>query len=319
MENKPYPVLVSISCITYNHSAYIREAIDGFLMQKTNFKFEVLIHDDASTDGTSDIIREYEKKYPDIIKPIYQTENQYSKGDGTVGRIQRNRAKGKYYALCEGDDYWTDPCKLQKQVDFLEANPEYVFTFHDCETLEQNTGIKHLRVGNRKIDEVVDLESVIVQNNIPTASIIYRNIIDWTSIPKMFSTMRKGDYVLVVLLAEKGLGKYLPGAMSVYRIHEGGVWSGANQEYRNDEDVKFYIYLNEYFSDRKVRNAIKAKLNFCKTNIALAKIRKGNFISGIFIYIMHMNLIGNKKLRTKLIKIPGAFKSGLLNLFHNSN
>lgn len=109
--------LVSIDFITYNHEAYIRDALEGFLMQKTNFTFEVLIHDDASTDQTANIIQEYEKKYPDIIKPIYQTENQYSKGVEITTQIQFPHARGKYIALCKGDDYRKDHFKLQKQVD----------------------------------------------------------------------------------------------------------------------------------------------------------------------------------------------------------
>jgi glycosyltransferase involved in cell wall biosynthesis len=116
---------VSISCITYNQENYIRRTIEGFLMQKTTFPVEILIHDDASTDNTARIVREYEQKYPQLIKPIYQLENQHSKRDGTIGRIQKGRAKGKYYATCEGDDYWIDPLKLQKQVDFMESNPDY--------------------------------------------------------------------------------------------------------------------------------------------------------------------------------------------------
>lgn len=116
---------VSISCITYNHEPYIRDCLEGFLMQKTNFPFEILIHDDASTDKTADIIREYEAKYPDVIKPIYQTENQYSKGVKVSLVYNYPRAKGKYIALCEGDDFWTDPDKLQIQYDFMEANPDY--------------------------------------------------------------------------------------------------------------------------------------------------------------------------------------------------
>ena len=127
MEEQP---LVTIQCITYNHEPYIRQCLEGFVMQKTNFKFEAIVHDDASTDKTADIVREYAEKYPDIIKPIYETENQYSKSDGSLGRIMNAHTKGKYIALCEGDDYWTDPLKLQKQVDFLEANPEYVLTCH---------------------------------------------------------------------------------------------------------------------------------------------------------------------------------------------
>jgi len=117
--------LVSICCLAYNHEPYIRQCLDGFLMQRTMFSIEVLIHDDASTDRTSEIIREYEVKYPDIIKPIYQKENQYSKGIGVTHVFQFPRAKGKYIAMCEGDDYWIDPLKLQKQVDFLEDNPDY--------------------------------------------------------------------------------------------------------------------------------------------------------------------------------------------------
>ena len=116
--------LVSIDCITYNHKQYIRDAIEGFLMQITNFPVEILIHDDASTDGTVEIIREYEKQYPWLIKPVYQTENQYSKHNSfiSISKIQYGRALGKYIAFCEGDDYWTDHYKLQKQVDFLESN-----------------------------------------------------------------------------------------------------------------------------------------------------------------------------------------------------
>ena len=116
--------LVSINCITYNHKQYIRDAIEGFLMQITNFPVEILIHDDASTDGTVEIIREYEKQYPWLIKPVYQTENQYSKHNSfiSISKIQYGRALGKYIAFCEGDDYWTDHYKLQKQVDFLESN-----------------------------------------------------------------------------------------------------------------------------------------------------------------------------------------------------
>jgi len=124
--------LVSISCITYNHAKYIRDAIESFLMQKTNFTYEILIHDDASTDGTENIIREYKKKYPDIIKPLYETENQWSKGIRGSAVFNFPRALGKYIAMCEGDDYWTDPYKLQKQVGFLEINEEYGLVHGDC-------------------------------------------------------------------------------------------------------------------------------------------------------------------------------------------
>jgi glycosyltransferase involved in cell wall biosynthesis len=140
-QNPSNTPLVSIACITYNQAAFIREAIEGFLMQKTNFCFEIIIHDDASTDGTDQIIREYELQYPDLIFPIYQTENQYSKGVRRfLATFLLPQAKGKYIAFCEGDDYWIDQYKLQKQVDFLEANPEYGLVCTDFNKYYQTEG-----------------------------------------------------------------------------------------------------------------------------------------------------------------------------------
>ena len=128
MKNLNNTVLVAIKCLVYNHEPYLRDCLQGFVMQKTDFPIVVIVHDDASTDNSAAIIREYAEKYPDIIRPIYEIENQYSKGDGSLGRVMNKAVDAigaKYIAYCEGDDYWTDPLKLQKQVDFLEANPEY--------------------------------------------------------------------------------------------------------------------------------------------------------------------------------------------------
>ena len=118
-------LMVTVRCTAYNHESYIQQCLEGFVIQKTNFRFEVIVHDDASTDGTVTIIQEYAEKYPNIIKPIFETENQYSKRDGSLARIMDEHTHGKYVAFCEGDDYWVDPLKLQKQVDFLETHPEY--------------------------------------------------------------------------------------------------------------------------------------------------------------------------------------------------
>lgn len=121
--------LVTIQCLVYNHEPYLRQCLDGFVMQKTNFKFEAIVHDDCSTDSSVTIIKEYAEKYPDIIKPIYEIENQYSKaGFQGILKILYEMSVGKYIAFCEGDDYWIDPLKLQKQVDFLESNPECAYS-----------------------------------------------------------------------------------------------------------------------------------------------------------------------------------------------
>lgn len=123
-------VMVSVFCLTYNHEKYIEGALEGFVNQKTNFKFEVFVHDDASTDGTAAIIREYEQKYPDLFTVIYQTENQFQKNFHVPRELLVPMARGKYFAWCEGDDYWTDPYKLQKQFDFMESHPEYSLCLH---------------------------------------------------------------------------------------------------------------------------------------------------------------------------------------------
>ena len=134
MNSSDENILVAIHCVTYNHEPYIRDCLEGFLMQKTNFKFVAIVHDDVSTDKTADIIREYASKYPEIIKPIYETENQYSKFDGSLDRVMETAiaASGaKYVAMCEGDDYWIDPYKLQKQVDYLEQHEDCHLCFTD--------------------------------------------------------------------------------------------------------------------------------------------------------------------------------------------
>ena len=139
--------LVSICCVTYNHAPFIRKCLDGFLMQKRDFPIEILIHDDCSTDGTTEIIKEYAAQYPDLIFPLYEEENQYSRGGaGKMDLYNYNRARGKYVAYCEGDDYWTDPLKLQKQVDFMEAHPDYSICFHGFEEYDVRNNQK------RKID-----------------------------------------------------------------------------------------------------------------------------------------------------------------------
>lgn len=141
MDNSTKP-LVSICAITYNHVSYIRDCLNGFLIQQTDFPFEIIIHDDASTDGTTDIIREYSIKYPDIIRPIIQPENQYSKHKrfDIIIKSCIDRTQGKYIAFCEGDDYWTDPLKLQKQVDYLETHPKINLCYTEISFLNMQTG-----------------------------------------------------------------------------------------------------------------------------------------------------------------------------------
>lgn len=228
-------IAVSVICNAYNHEKYIRDALDGFVMQKTNFPFEVLIHDDASTDKTADIIREYEKKYPDIIKPIYQTENQYSKGNGAVGKIQRARVRGKYIALCEGDDYWTDPLKLQKQYDAMEAHPEIDICCHSAYKVKANTKEIMSIIQADKDNSIISAEKVIFGGGgfVATNSIMYRASIN-QNIPK-FRQNCNFDYMLQIHGSLRGGMLYLNDIMAAYRVAVDNSWT---QKMRRNENLR---------------------------------------------------------------------------------
>lgn len=278
-------LMVSIDMITYKHEAYIAQAIEGVLMQETNFKYELAIFDDCSPDGTEDIIRNIIATHPkgNLIKYFRHETNIGMMGNAIFAL---NQCTGKYIAICEGDDYWTDPLKLQKQVDFLEANPDYSFSFHDCTILQESTKKEGLRIGDRKIDETPDLKSVIISNNMPTASLVFRTL-DWGKLPKWFFEISKGDYGLVVLLAEKGRGKYFHESMSVYRVHDVGVWSSQNLEYVYKQDLLFYGHLLSYFEDLEVKNAVRKKINFTEYNFGINLTRNGNLLKGLFKVFTH--------------------------------
>ncbi len=218
-------VLVSICCITYNHENYIRDCLEGFLMQKTDFPYEVLIHDDSSVDRTGGIIREYAHKYPDLVKPIIQTENQYSKGVSINYEHNIRRAKGKFIAICEGDDYWTDEYKLQKQIDYLVSNPFCSFCFHNAKVVNfkgrtirksflpstSNYG-RYLKKGSQKYNT----EEVILLDFVPTASIVFRKSL-FVDPPRFYFNGVCGDLPLRLILGSKGYAYYFDSIMSAYR------------------------------------------------------------------------------------------------------
>ena len=252
---------VSISCITYNHANFIRETINGFLMQKTTFPIEILIHDDASTDGTVEIIREYEKKHPDLIFPIYQTVNQYSQGIKISSTHQFPRARGKYIALCEGDDFWTDPLKLQKQVDFLETNAEYILCFHKVKALVDNK-LQEDEVLEKRHQKIIDKNSLTTfdllkhGNFIHTCSVVFRN--NPIKFPFEYDYSPVGDYFLFILLSETGLLYRIDDYMGVYRRNS-GVYSTLSPLDMQRKIVQYHIAILSYLSDCKQRNLFLQK------------------------------------------------------------
>lgn len=163
--------LVSIVCITYNHVKYIRNTLDGFLMQDTPFPCEILIHDDASTDGTDDIIREYADRYPERISPLFETENQFSRGVDVLAEVY-SKCQGRYYAICEGDDFWIDPNKLRVQVEYMEAHPDCMMTLHNALVFNYDTYRFNL-YGHVENDHDLSPAEVI-KSGYATASMVFR-------------------------------------------------------------------------------------------------------------------------------------------------
>jgi glycosyltransferase involved in cell wall biosynthesis len=265
--------LVSISCITYNHEKYIEDALEGFLIQETNFPFEILIHDDASTDKTADIIRQYEAKYSKLIKPIYQIKNQYSQGKHPDLEFNYPRVQGEYIALCEGDDYWTSPDKLQAQIHVMENNNQCDISFHPAmvkyyDRSKRNSVIKNYGRAQKRftIREVIEGGGGFM----PTASIIFRanirneiiHIIKKTNAPF-------GDYFVQVIASLKGGATYVPECMCVYRYCLVGSWSyrlrDTNyflQVFHNTLGV--YDVLNNYLEYKFTKSFDKMKINIKK-------------------------------------------------------
>lgn len=218
-------IAVSVICNAYNHEAYIRDTLEGFVMQKTNFLFEILVHDDASTDNTADVIREYEEKYPELIKPIYQTVNQYSQGIPISKTFQFPRVRGKYIALCEGDDYWIDPHKLQKQYDAMEKHPEVDVCAHKSIMVNAETKEKIMDIAPAKEDTVLSVEEVIAGGGgfVSTNSLLYRFQIN-NNIPE-FRKFLGLDYTLQIHSSLRGGMLYLNDCMSAYRAAAKDSWT----------------------------------------------------------------------------------------------
>jgi glycosyltransferase involved in cell wall biosynthesis len=238
--------VVSIHCITYQHGKFIREAIEGFLMQETTFPVEILIHDDASTDGTADIIREYEAKYTQLIKPIYQTENQWSKGN-KPDQINLARAKGEFIALCEGDDYWTSPHKLQKQAEILEANPDSFMVGAYSMTLSENGTEKSegdYVLGPFPVKERYSLKELFRQGFHTSTYLLRAAIVGEFRVFASGCAVTNGDTVLQTLAAAKGDVLLLDEVVSRYRLHSGGVWTGA-KPHKNFSRGSVYQRANE--------------------------------------------------------------------------
>lgn len=243
MELSSKPLMVSIQCFVYNQESYIRQCLDGIVSQITNFRFEAIVHDDASTDNTSSIIKEYEMKYPSIIKAIYEKENQYSKHDGSLVKIVDNYTKGKYVATCEGDDYWIDPHKLQMQVDFMEEHPDYSLCFTN---FSRSDGIKY----KQQSYPDSEYEKMLIQgaNVIGTLTTLYRKSI-YDNLPKEYrkNKWNLGDLPLWIELSHYGYVKYLDKITAIYRVLP-------NSASHSSDIMREIAFIDDLYEIRKFYN-----------------------------------------------------------------
>lgn len=245
--------LVSVLCLVYNHEKFLRKALEGFVQQKVDFPFEVVVHDDASTDGSAEIIREYEREYPDIIKPIYQKVNQHSLKRGRVTRIVHEAARGKYISQCEGDDYWTDLYKLKKQVDFLEAHPDYSLCVGGYIKLETFSGKETCIIRNPPGVESDGQGFTFTLDDMKngwltkTLTATYRNNI--TLIDQVSEYKYGRDINLFYHILREGKGYYFQNVMGVYHVHEGGMNSMKAGKVNSQAFYQVYKELYEVNKD----------------------------------------------------------------------
>jgi glycosyltransferase involved in cell wall biosynthesis len=238
------PPVVSVICATHNHQAFLAAALQGVLAQVTEFPFELIVRDDASTDGTADVLREFSNRYPRIIRAVYETENTYRKGVKPAA-VTYPMVRGAYIALCDGDDYWLDPRKLQTQHDFLRDNSEFVLCHHDVLVIDEVGGVRRPAAHGL---EPRDASAEALQRGIAfvNSTLFFRNCI--SSFPVEFFRVVNGDIFLISLLGQHGKGRFLVSvAPAVYRQHRGGVWSMKSHRERLLSQCITALWLSHYY------------------------------------------------------------------------
>ena len=274
--------VVSVFCITYNHVNFIKDAIEGFLMQETTFPVEIFIHDDASTDGTAEIVKEYAEKYPKLFWTVLQTENQWSKGRHNAyffGLMQKQR--GEFIALCEGDDYWISKEKLQKQLDVLEKDNRFSGCCHDVKSNFE--GGEDILLFNKycglDATQAIELKDILNSNLVATCSSLLR-MKHIHSLPHIFSDLAMGDWPLCIWSAMHGDFFYDSKPMGFYRRHAGGVWSSMQSQRQNLETVKMFSRISKILKPEYEIYGVNGLLKY------YAPIVLNSFLSGSMEYYL---------------------------------
>lgn len=289
---------VAVLCTTYNHEAYVKEALEGFVMQNTNFPFVVIIHDDASTDNTVAIIKEYKDKYPEIFQCVFEEENQYSKPRPALGDVlnaQLAASGAKYIAWCEGDDYWTDPNKLQMQFDFMESHPDYSMCVTNASGISALNGLSICEYRALNTSGNLELSSLIIEGGgfIATCTFMFRFDL-YKSRPQEMNYMYVGDYPIQIYMGIKGKVWYFDAITAHYRV--GSIGSLTRKLFKQDFkkarknwNKQFEIY--EFF-DNYSRYAYHTEFEQAKTIYLFSEyIRYNKYSKSIKYWIKTANPI----------------------------
>ncbi len=242
--------LVDVNIAVYNHAPFLEKTLDSVLEQRTSFPFRLLIGDDFSTDGSIEILKRYERKFPDKILVIYQPKNLGLNSPERNGIILLKESTAKYIALLDGDDYWTDNLKLQKQVDFMEANPDYSICYHLVDILNTEGNLERETLNTLSVPHTYTLNDLAQGNIIHTPSVLFRNGLIG-EFPEWFTKCAAADYVIHMLNASKGKIYFIPEGMAVYRIHSAGFWSNSNLIFKTEKWTEMLGYLLEHFKNKE--------------------------------------------------------------------
>ncbi|MFH2117484.1 MAG: glycosyltransferase [Bacillota bacterium] len=305
-------IKVSILCLAYNHEKYITQTLESFLMQKTSFNYEIIIHNDKSTDKTYDIINDYISKYPKKIKVINQIENQYSLGVNIIKEYLFPSVRGKYVAFCEGDDYWVSDSKLQLQYDFMESHEEYALCVHSCEIISERTEKK---IGGKRpflSNRIITTEEIIskVRNLFPFNSLFFRSDII-SKLPEYTFSCTVTDFPLSIAVSMFGKSYYFDTPMSIYRSNSKGSWSVQIKK-NTDAYLSYNKCAINFFStmdkqtNGKFHNAINQKIDEFKYEKLLVE---GNLILVKKYYFIYYKILPIKS----KIRLKFRFYFGLLN------
>lgn len=283
IDETPSNPMVSVAMLAYNHENFIVEAIESVLMQKTDHSIQLVIAEDGSKDDTRAILLEFQNKFPDKIKLILQNKNV---GSQLNNMTLLTNLEGKYIAALEGDDYWTDPLKLQKQVDFLESNIEYSMVCHNAQIIYEGGEKKETIFSKRTTDSEISMQEILNDWTIPTASMVFRKkCIE--NLPKWFGDIYSGDFTLALLFRHFGKVFFLNEMMSVYRVNYSG--SSASSVYKDsatfihNEHIKLLNYFNN-FSNGKYNRLISQRIDFLQNEIKFATLKKKGVVQS-FLYM----------------------------------